>query len=452
MTRATINDYLYCVLLSLPWLAIQSIWQTEFGTVTDTMISYGLPKDSAGIIWIFGPITGFFTAPLVGAYSDKCTSSWGRRRPFIIVGLLSTVISSLLFSGSAYISSQGLKVFLGYISFIALDITINVMQTPVRALASDLAPAHMQNTVQLMASMFQGLGSVLGFYVQKALPTGYPLIELFGIIMAINILVVMAVVLLIKEPIHVPTRNTSTTSIMAPFVTVFKNVLAMDVKMMVVCAVEFCSWWALFFWWTASATWWKLTVYDGCIAVGENDPNCLKDSVGAVNAKSGQDDYDSTGIYANMIQILISLGLGLLVLTGIVKRVKILYSLGLAVGAVFLILLKFGPKSVGFAWVTTLAMPIAIAVIQAFPFAIVGSYNKHNDGQDTGVQMGLLNLFICLPQVLVTVITKGIQIDDTNSLFISGVFLGIGAILALFITEVNNNPAPKYEDGEKTKA
>ncbi|KAJ3269007.1 hypothetical protein HDV01_001934, partial [Terramyces sp. JEL0728] len=448
---ATVNDYLYCALLSIPWIAIQAIWQTEFGTVKDTMIHYGLNPDAAGLIWMFGPITGFFTAPLVGAYSDACTSKFGRRRPFIVGGLLLTIVFSLCFAAAEYV--KGYQVFLGYISFVMLDITINVMQTPVRALASDLAPAHMQSTVQLMAAGFQGLGSIIGFYIQKALGADATLLSLFSIVMAINFIVISGVCFLIKEPQHVPKENVEI-SFTAPFTTVIKNVFAMDAKMAVVCAVEFCSWWALFFWWTDSSTWWKLNVYGGCITVSGNDgPDsaCPKGSAGDLAAQSGGSDYDSTGIYANTIQTLLSIALGSLVLFGLLKKVKYIYSLGLALGGVLLILLKFGPKSVGFAWLVTLAMPVAISVIQAFPFAIVGSYNKGNDGQDTGVQMGLLNLFICLPQFLVTIITNGVQISDTTGLFISGLALCLGAVFALFITEVDLDSSSPDVEG-KTKA
>jgi hypothetical protein len=139
---------------------------------------------------------------------------------------------------------------------------------------------------------------------------------------------------------------------------------------------------------------WKLTVYDGCIAV-EGDPlSCPANSPAALRAAQGGDDYGSTGIYANMIQIFISLILSIVVLSGLIKRVKYIYALGLAIGGVLMILLKFGPKTVEFAWIVTMSLPVAISVIQAFPFAIIGSYNKGKEVEETGVQMGLLNLFI----------------------------------------------------------
>jgi len=448
VAKPTAKEYFYCALLALPWLAVQGIWATVFGVVTNMMIEFGLPKESANWIWIFGPLTGFFTAPLVGAYSDAYTGKWGRRRPFIITGLLLTVIFSMLF---AFCYNFGdAKIFIGYVSFIGLDITINVMQTPIRALGSDLAPPSLQNEVQLMASFFQGVGAVVGYILQNALydTKKETLPQLFGAVMGLNLIVITGVISFVKETQYVPPEGAEKISIMKPFTTIFKNVFSMSRRMVIVCAIEFCSWWALFFWWTNAAVWWQTTVYQGC-AVVEGDNSCPKDSVGNKAYKEGNKAYTSTGIYANLIQIVFSLGLAVIMGAGFLKRVKFAYAFGLAFGAVLLILLKFGFTTIPFAWIVTLALPVAISVIQAFPFALVGAYNKKHDGQETGVQMGLLNLFICAPQIAVTLISNGLKMSATDGLFISGIALGLGALLCLFIEEADDAAAKDIEDGKK---
>merc|ERR1719373_1114797 len=42
-----------------------------------------------------GPIVGFLVGPIVGTWSDQSTSKWGRRRPIIVAGLLSTTGAGL---------------------------------------------------------------------------------------------------------------------------------------------------------------------------------------------------------------------------------------------------------------------------------------------------------------------------------------------------------------------
>lgn len=45
------------------------------------------------MVWSLSPLLGFFLAPLMGSLSDRCTMTWGRRRPLILI------LSILIFTG-----------------------------------------------------------------------------------------------------------------------------------------------------------------------------------------------------------------------------------------------------------------------------------------------------------------------------------------------------------------
>ena len=46
----------------------------------------GASLDSVPLLWLAGPITGFIVQPLVGYYSDRTWTRFGRRRPYFLVG------------------------------------------------------------------------------------------------------------------------------------------------------------------------------------------------------------------------------------------------------------------------------------------------------------------------------------------------------------------------------
>jgi hypothetical protein len=424
--------YLKVALLALPWIAVQTIWNTCFGTITNSMQTLGLEPSLSKLIWIFGPITGFITAPIVGAYSDACTSKYGRRRPFIVAGLLTTVFFGMLFSFADNFGTA--KVAVGFISFVCLDVTINVLQTPLRALGSDLAPAHMQATVQLLAAFFQGVGGIIASYISEKFYTGLvsELPVIFGIVMGLNLVIISFVCLVVKEEQYEGTGESLKLS--EPFTSVVKNIVKMDLKLFTVCMTNFFSWAALFTWWPNAANWWGVYVYGGCLEA----ESCPKDSPLNKKFAEGTTAYGTSGIYANLTQTIFTVLLSMLVLKGILRRVKYIYAFSLAVGAAFLIMVKYGPKGVTFAYMVAICIAIPISAIQSFPFAIVGAYNTSKKGLETGVQFGILNLFITTPQLIVTLVIANVK-DFEWALFAAGVCFGIAALLAMFIYEAPAN-------------
>lgn len=57
---------------------------TEAGATT---VGFGLGPALTGFILVFDNIAGLFISPIVGAWSDSLRSKWGRRMPFILLGV-----------------------------------------------------------------------------------------------------------------------------------------------------------------------------------------------------------------------------------------------------------------------------------------------------------------------------------------------------------------------------
>jgi len=80
-------------LLALPQLGVQVMWGFLGPNSAPYMKHLGATNTLATLNNTAGPVVGFITGPLVGAWSDRSTSRWGRRRPIIIGGSISTVVA-----------------------------------------------------------------------------------------------------------------------------------------------------------------------------------------------------------------------------------------------------------------------------------------------------------------------------------------------------------------------
>ncbi|XP_072163593.1 membrane-associated transporter protein-like [Diadema setosum] len=69
---------------------IEFCYAAETAFVTPVLLRIGIPQRFMTMIWCLSPLVGFFVMPLLGSASDRCASSLGRRRPFIL--LLSAII------------------------------------------------------------------------------------------------------------------------------------------------------------------------------------------------------------------------------------------------------------------------------------------------------------------------------------------------------------------------
>lgn len=101
----------YLILLTVCMIGLQFAWSVELESISPYLLSLGLSKSLLSLVWIAGPLSGTLVQPYVGLRSDNCHSTWGRRRPFIVVGAACTMISLLLLSWTATIVEGVLSLF-----------------------------------------------------------------------------------------------------------------------------------------------------------------------------------------------------------------------------------------------------------------------------------------------------------------------------------------------------
>ncbi|CAJ1368015.1 unnamed protein product, partial [Effrenium voratum] len=155
-------------LIALPQLGVQVTWCFIGPNAAPYMGHLGVGASLATLNNIAGPITGFFTGPIIGAWSDRLTSKYGRRRPIILAGLISTWIAGMLFSGADHMfEGETGKIAFAVPMYWVLDVTINILQTPFRALVSDLATQEQQVPMQVVFVFFMAIGNMIGYSIMQ---------------------------------------------------------------------------------------------------------------------------------------------------------------------------------------------------------------------------------------------------------------------------------------------
>lgn len=154
---------------------IQFGWALQLSLLTPYVQLLGIPHKWAAFIWLCGPISGMIVQPVVGYHSDRCTSRFGRRRPFIAAGAVLVAVAVFLIGYAAdigrvsgdplheSIKTRAVAVFV--VGFWILDVANNMLQGPCRALLADLSgtSARRTRTANALYSFFMAVGNVLGY-------------------------------------------------------------------------------------------------------------------------------------------------------------------------------------------------------------------------------------------------------------------------------------------------
>nr|AHA80795.2 sucrose transport protein 1 [Paeonia suffruticosa] len=154
---------------------VQFGWALQLSLLTPYVQLLGIPHTWAAFIWLCGPISGMVVQPVVGYHSDRCSSRFGRRRPFIAAGAGLVGIAVFLIGFAAdlghlfgdnfkeSLKPRAIAVFV--VGFWILDVANNMLQGPCRALLADLSGNNQKRTrtSNALYSFFMAVGNVLGY-------------------------------------------------------------------------------------------------------------------------------------------------------------------------------------------------------------------------------------------------------------------------------------------------
>ena len=389
---------------ALGFFGLQFAWQMRIilsGPVTENL---GASPFIFGLIWLAGPFTGMVVQPLIGALSDKTTSRFGRRRPYLLGGALLSAIALWALPNSELITNSigsylGVNLHpLAALCFAAimiwiLDACVNIAQGPYRALVPDVVPQEQHSVANSYISLAIGLGSVV------AAGTAPFLKWAFNVQMSINAQFVMAALaftlgmiwtcMMIKERRYQPKVEDKKESF--NFIQSLKDFFALSPEVGKICWMQFFTWignMCMMIYFTQYAV---HTVYGVPDLSGVSE--AVKSSFDSA-VLAGTNFSSICFAIFNLICFLVAIPIGILSAKYGNKKVHIISILSmifayLGMGLshnLYVVAAMMGLAGIG--W----------ASICALPFAMLSQYIKK--GMEGSV-MGIFNIFIAGPQVFV---------------------------------------------------
>ena len=106
-----------------------------------------------GLITFAGLVLAMITQPVIGAVSDRCRINWGRRRPYILAGV---ILVLLFLPGIALAGSLPLFFFV----YCVLQVSSNTAQAPYQAFIPELVPPDKRGRASGVKNVVEILGGI----------------------------------------------------------------------------------------------------------------------------------------------------------------------------------------------------------------------------------------------------------------------------------------------------
>ncbi|XP_043339281.1 solute carrier family 45 member 4 isoform X1 [Cervus canadensis] len=143
----------------------------ETALVTPVLLQIGLPEQYYSLTWFLSPILGLIFTPLIGSASDRCTLSWGRRRPFILALCVGVLFGVALFLNGSAIglalgdvpTRQPIGIVLTVLGVVVLDFSADATEGPIRAYLLDVVDSEEQDMALNIHAFSAGLGGAVGY-------------------------------------------------------------------------------------------------------------------------------------------------------------------------------------------------------------------------------------------------------------------------------------------------
>ncbi len=149
--------------ISFGFFGIQIGFALQNANMSRVFQSLGSSIDDLPALWVAAPLTGLLVQPIIGHLSDK---TWlgrlGRRRPFFLLGAFLAALSLLAIPESNVLLMAAVLLWV-------LDASLNISMEPFRAFVGDMLRKDQHTAGYAVQTAFIGVGAVVGSIFPYAL-------------------------------------------------------------------------------------------------------------------------------------------------------------------------------------------------------------------------------------------------------------------------------------------
>jgi maltose/moltooligosaccharide transporter len=142
--------------ISFGFFGIQIGFALQNANMSRIFQSLGSSLDDLPALWIAAPLTGLLVQPIVGHLSDK---TWlgrlGRRRPYFVAGAVLAALALVLMPLSTQLLMAAVLLWM-------LDASLNISMEPFRAFVGDMLRKDQHTAGYAVQTAFIGAGAVVG--------------------------------------------------------------------------------------------------------------------------------------------------------------------------------------------------------------------------------------------------------------------------------------------------
>ena len=155
-------NYKRTFLIGLAFMAISAFWQLYDNAVPLILKNtFGVADDISGYIMAADNVLAVFLLPIFGALSDKVSTRFGKRKPFIILG--SCLSAALMLVVPFANNTENLPLFVVILGL--LLVVMGSYRSPAVALMPDVTPKPLRSKGNAVINLMGSLGGIMTFLI-----------------------------------------------------------------------------------------------------------------------------------------------------------------------------------------------------------------------------------------------------------------------------------------------